>query len=404
MEESDASFSAYYTQFKKMEYWGNYKVQELNEVDIFDNLKNYLNFRNKQIAIKDTKSVNKIPSFQRTQLISLDNGIMTNLLLLKNMAKKDLKYSYENMTEILGEVNESYSKIENYDVHNLICGDVTLIYIVDWYNDFFSKNKFLELKKGLLNRLLNVDLNTMYTGFMYGLSGIGYTLSKSYLISKDKTELELINRIKTILIQRIEIRENKIVNIDSGRKGQVLKYRILNLGFGLSGVGIFLCRYLAINNDIKTKEILKLMYTYLEEHKIVENNYVYWKQSDFDSNFYPLVFSGTAGIGIFLEEYRQVMRGNSDLQLKGLINQISKTLFDTNCVFTANMLQGAAGMMLFAKLNKRNSTLSKKMFNIIMSLSSKEKDYMCWTDPARYNRIDNTFLTGTAGIYYVLTV
>ena len=38
-----------------------------------------------------------------------------------------------------------------------------------------------------------------------------------------------------------------------------------------------------------------------------------------------------------------------------------------------------------------------------MSLSSKEKGYVCWTDPARYNMIDNTFLTGTAGIYYVLT-
>lgn len=404
MEESDASFSAYYTQFKKMEYWGNYKVQELNEVDIFENLKNYLNFRNKQIAIKGTKSVNKIPSFQRNQLISLDNGIMTNLLLLKNMAKKDLKYSYENMTEILGEVNESYSKIENYDVHNLICGDVTLIYIVDWYNDFFSKNKFLEFKKRLLNRLLNVDLNTMYTGFMYGLSGIGYALSKSYLISKDKAELEIVNRIKTILVKRIEISENEIVNVDSGKKGQVLKYRILNLGFGLAGVGIFLCRYLTINNDVNTKEILKLIYKYLLEHKIVENDYVYWKQSDLDLNFYPLLFSGTAGIGIFLEEYRQVMKSNSDLQLKGLINKVSETLLETNCIFTANMLQGAAGMMLFAKLNKQNSPLSKKMFNIIMSLSSKEKDYVCWTDPARYNRIDNTFLTGTAGIYYVLTV
>lgn len=323
MEESDVSFLEYYAQFKKMEHCKYYKVQKSNEVDIFDNLKNYLNFRNKQVVIKGIKSVNKIPSFQHTQLLSLENGVMTNLLLLKNMAKKDPKYAYDNMTEILVEVNESYSKIENYDVHNLMCGDISLIYIIDWYNSFFSKNSFLELKKRLLNRLLNVELNTMYTGFMYGLSGLGYTLSKSYLISKDKAELEIINRIKTILVERIEISENKIVNVDSGRKGQVLKYRILNLGFGLAGVGLFFCHYLVISNDINTKKILKLIYTYLVEHKIIENNYVYWKQSDFDSNFYPLLFSGTAGIGIFLEEYRQVMKSNSDLQLKDLINKIT---------------------------------------------------------------------------------
>lgn len=403
MKTADISVLKYYERFQKIEYWKNNQIQEFDKIDIYDNLKNYLDFRTKQIIVKDNKLINKITSFQHTQVLSLNNGVLTNLLLLKNLAKKYPKYTYNNMTKILVEVNEFYSKIENFDVHNLMCGDVSLIYIIDWYNSFFSKNSFLELKKVLLNQLLNAELNTMYTGFMYGLSGIGYTLSKSYLISEDKTELEIINRIKTILIGRIEISENKIVNIDSGRKGQVLKYRILNLGFGLAGVGIFLCQYLAISNDINTKKILKLMYIYLVKHKIVENDFVYWKQSDFDSNFYPLLFSGTAGIGIFLEEYLKVMKNNSNLQLKGLINAISKTLLNTNCIFTANMLQGAAGIMLFAKLNKQNSALNKRMFNIIMSLSSKEKGYVCWTDPARYNMIDNTFLTGTAGIYYVLT-
>ena len=37
-------------------------------------------------------------------------------------------------------------------------------------------------------------------------------------------------------------------------------------------------------------------------------------------------------------------------------------------------------------------------------MSSKKGAYRYWTDPSRYNRSDDSFLTGTPGIYYVLTM
>ncbi|WP_165709143.1 serine/threonine protein kinase [Lactobacillus helveticus] len=162
MKTADISVLKYYERFQKIEYWKNNQIQEFDKIDIYNNLKNYLDFRTKQIIVKDNKLINKITSFQHTQVLSLNNGVLTNLLLLKNLAKKYPKYTYNNMTKILVEVNEFYSKIENFDVHNLMCGDVSLIYIIDWYNSFFSKNSFLELKKVLLNQLLELLRNICY--------------------------------------------------------------------------------------------------------------------------------------------------------------------------------------------------------------------------------------------------
>ena len=79
-------------------------------------------------------------------------------------------------------------------------------------------------------------------------------------------------------------------------------------------------------------------------------------------------------------------------------------MLNLNIVFTANLLQGAAGILFFSKYYEKGKELESKYRKIIYAMSSKKGAYRYWTDPSRYNRRDDSFLTGTPGIYYVLTM
>ena len=137
--------------------------------------------------------------------------------------------------------------------------------------------------------------------------------------------------------------------------------------------------------------------------KNYKNGYIYWQMSNFDNHHYPLLFSGTAGIGVFLISYKRLTKKNIN-NIDNILGLINHTLLNLNIVFTANLLQGAAGILFFSKYYEKGKELESKYRKIIYAMSSKKGAYRYWTDPSRYNRRDDSFLTGTPGIYYVLTM
>ena len=74
------------------------------------NLKAYLKERAKKIVITNNKVTNKIDVLRKTQIISLDGGLVADLMLLKNQAYSNKKYSYnkilnepEYLSRVMGE-------------------------------------------------------------------------------------------------------------------------------------------------------------------------------------------------------------------------------------------------------------------------------------------------------------
>ena len=69
------------------------------------NLKAYLKERAKKIVITNNKVTNRIDVLRKTQIISLDGGLVADLMLLKNQAYSNKKYSYNKMTKLLNTIN-----------------------------------------------------------------------------------------------------------------------------------------------------------------------------------------------------------------------------------------------------------------------------------------------------------
>ena len=367
------------------------------------NLKAYLKERAKKIVITNNKVTNRIDVLRKTQIISLDGGLVADLMLLKNQAYSNKKYSYNKMTKLLNTINYAYDYIPHYNVHNLITGDVGLLYCIDWYNKFYSNIKYSDLREKIIISLENTDFEKYYTSFLYGNCGIGYMLCKAYHLSKDKRLLKIINTLINTVYKRIEVRDGKIIDINAGNANYKLNNKILDLGYGSVGVGIFFCEYLKIMDNKKILKITDMIYEQINMKKNYKNGYIYWQMSNFDNHHYPLLFSGTAGIGVFLISYKRLTKKHIN-NIDNILGLINHTLLNLNIVFTANLLQGAAGILFFSKYYEKGKELESKYRKIIYAMSSKKGAYRYWTDPSRYNRRDDSFLTGTPGIYYVLTM
>ena len=324
-------------------------------------------------------------------------------MLLKNQAYSNKKYSYNKMTKLLNTINYAYGYIPHYNVHNLITGDVGLLYCIDWYNKFYSNIKYRDLREKIIISLENTDFEKYYTSFLYGNCGIGYMLCKAYHLSKDKRLLKIINTLINTVYKRIEVRDGKIIDINAGNANYKLNNKILDLGYGSVGVGIFFCEYLKIMDNKKILKITDMIYEQINMKKNYKNRYIYWQMSNFDNHHYPLLFSGTAGIGVFLISYKRLTKKHIN-NIDNILGLINHTLLNLNIVFTANLLQGAAGILFFSKYYEKGKELESKYRKIIYAMSSKKGAYRYWTDPSRYNRRDDSFLTGTPGIYYVLTM
>lgn len=403
MENPSSSLDFFKNKFYSLNSAKTFVTNDIFKLNV-KYLMKYIDHQNTLYIFDKNKCINNIDSLSKTQFISLNDGIISNLLLLKNISTKKSQYAKDKCTSILNNIEKYYTSISNYDIHSLITGDVGLLYIIDWYNSFYKANNYKNLRQKIITQISSIDFNTLYTGFLYGLSGMGYTLCKIYNYSKDKKILKIIQELIDIGSKRIISTNNQIKNIDAGRINHAIGHNIINLGYGLAGLGIFFCEYLTICNNQKIRQITKNIFLYFKHTQIKKGNFTFWNQSDFDSNHYPLLFSGTAGIGLFLIKYRQLSK-NDIPTIDKMLSSINFTLLNTNCIFTANILQGSAGVLLFAKYYG-DKTLKDRYINITTALSTSTMDisYIFWTDPTRYNRIDYSFLTGTSGIYYALTL
>ena len=85
-------------------------------------------------------------------------------------------------------------------------------------------------------------------------------LCKAYHLSKDKRLLKIINTLINTVYKRIEVRDGKIIDINAGNANYKLNNKILDLGYGSVGVGIFFCEYLKIMDNKKILKITDMIY------------------------------------------------------------------------------------------------------------------------------------------------
>nr|WP_181399318.1 lanthionine synthetase LanC family protein [Apilactobacillus timberlakei] len=348
----------------------------------------------------------------KTDFISMDNGILSLLLLMLQYSKVYNSSIFFNEYELILHkisniiLNRSISQ-NKFSVMN---GLTMLFPLINWFKIKTKKSeKYLEtLQLTMLKSLSNNIQETKYNGFLYGLAGIGSVLIKSLNNENNKKiqtmKISIIHDINNELnYRKIQTRSKKYIwNIKETENNT--SSVSLDFGYGLAGIGNFFLDYYKLFNEKITfdnvNNILGILNYNINYKK--ESGHIEWNLYKNSKNNYPFLFSGTSGIGIFYIKYSNIFENSF---ASSIVNKIIESLSNERNITGPSILLGASGILLFLKcLNKCPNELIKKYKNIIISQSSRNHSYTYWTVYGQFNVQYNSFLKGNFGIMYSLLV
>ncbi|KRL06122.1 lanthionine synthetase LanC family protein [Liquorilactobacillus hordei] len=265
-------------------------------------------------------------------------------------------------------------------------------------------NKFLYIKftVSLLDEIKK-DISSLYSGYGFGLAGIGTELLQNLQDEQDKTlynqEINLVEQIATELKKRTYYINNEIKFDYGSPLGFIQNEDVNNFRYGNSGIGHFFCKYYDQFHDTSILRLItQLQHKVLNSLSIVNANQLVFKDFEGEATQLSGLALGYGGPLIFLFESSKFIINPANLTNLSNILQISEKKRDLVC---AKLSTGVAGQILQHHI-LGNNKLVVKYQTILLNLKSENSDVPFWTPQNKYFSYDDDFFEGNSGIVYSL--